>query len=152
MKQILLKHIVGFIYHHLTFDINWLVAIGIKRPLGLMFQGVVVFMPARCDGWLCVMNVLCLTKTYKEQISINTIVCFFHWIKNSITRAVSLHTVATAIPCTTHGVPYAALPAPAAGQTDTTGIVAEFLPSTVFIFRANSWLLQHDEGNKVNHI
>lgn len=77
MKQILLKHIVGFIYHHLTFDINWLVAIGIKRPLGLMFQGVVVFMPARCDGWLCVMNVLWLTKTYKEQISINTIVFFF---------------------------------------------------------------------------
>lgn len=51
---------------------------------------------------------------------------------------ISLLTVATAIPCTTHGVSYAALPAPAAGQTDTTGVVAEFLPSTVFIIRANS--------------
>lgn len=47
-------------------------------------------------------------------------------------------TIAAAVPCTTHGVPCTPLPALTAGHAGASGIVAELISYTVFIFRAHA--------------
>lgn len=37
------------------------------RPLGMMFHGVVVYVPASGDSCICTVNVICLTNTWKGQ-------------------------------------------------------------------------------------
>lgn len=54
----------------------------------------------------------------------------------------SLLTVAAAVSCATHGVPCATLPDLPAGQAYTSGVVAEFIPSTVLVIRAHTCLLR----------
>lgn len=52
-----------------------------------------------------------------------------------------LLTIAAAVSCTTHGVPCATLSNLPAGKAGASGVVAEFINSTLFIIRANTWLL-----------
>lgn len=58
-----------------------------------------------------------------------------------ISKGMPLLTIAAAVSSTTHGVPCATLPALTAGQAGAPGVVAEFIPSAVFIIRANTRLL-----------
>ncbi len=47
----------------LTFHSMRLMALGSGRLLGMMLHGVVVFVPARDDGCICTIYVICLANT-----------------------------------------------------------------------------------------
>lgn len=55
-----------------------------------------------------------------------------------VSDGMPLLTVAAAVPCTAHRVPRATLSTLAAGQAGASGVIAEFITSTVFIIRANT--------------